>query len=57
MIAMLRPQPDARAVRQPEPPAFGLLGGNLEPLSPPDPLDPLVVDDPARVRSSSAILR
>ena len=25
VIAMLRPQPDARAVRQPQPAAFGLL--------------------------------
>jgi hypothetical protein len=32
---------------QPEPPAFGLFAGNLEPLTPPDALDPLVVDQPA----------
>ena len=43
-----RPQADARAVRQPEPAAFRLLLGNLQPLTPPDPLDPLVVDHPAR---------
>ena len=47
VIAMLGPQPDARAVRQPQPAALGLFGGNLQPLSPPDPLDALVVDDPA----------
>jgi hypothetical protein len=28
--------------------ALGLFRGNLQPLAPPDPLDPLVVDDPAR---------
>jgi hypothetical protein len=27
-----------------------LLSGNLQPLSPPDPLDPLIVDDPSRRR-------
>jgi hypothetical protein len=27
-----------------------LFGGNLQPLSPPDPLDPLVVDHPPRRR-------
>jgi hypothetical protein len=31
---------------QPQTTAFGLLLGNLQPLTPPDPLDPLVVDDP-----------
>jgi hypothetical protein len=35
-----------------------LLLRDLQPLAAPDPLDPLVVDHPARVdRSSSAILR
>ena len=47
---MLRPQPDARAISQPKPAALGLLGGNLQPLSPPDPLNALVVDDPSRRR-------
>ena len=47
VVAVLRPQPDAGSVRQPEPPAFGLFAGNLEPLTPPDALDPLVVDQPA----------
>jgi len=46
MIALLRPQPDARSVGQPEASA---LGRNLQPLTLPDPLDPLVVDDPARL--------
>src|SRR5256714_11546717 len=49
MIAVLRPQPNARSVGQPEPAALGLLMGNLQPLTLPDPLDPLVVDDPARL--------
>jgi len=46
VIAVLRPQPDARSVRQPEPSSFGLLLRNLQPLASPDPLDPLVVDEP-----------
>src|SRR3989449_11413125 len=49
MIAVLRPQPNARSVGQPEPAALGLLVGNLQPLTLPDTLDPLVVDDPARL--------
>src|SRR4051812_12552069 len=44
---MLWPQPDARSVRQPEPSAFGLLPGDLQPLASPNPLDPLIVDEPA----------
>ena len=44
---MLGPQPDARSVRQPEPSAFGLPPGDLQPLASPDPLDPLGVDEPA----------
>src|SRR5262249_57867565 len=47
MIALLRPQPNARSVGQPEPAALGLLMGNLQPLTLPDTLDPLVVDCPA----------
>ena len=47
VVAMLGPQPDARSVRQPEPSAFGLLPGDLQPLASPNPLDPLVVDEPA----------
>src|SRR5256884_7471445 len=49
MIAVLRPQPNARSVGQPEPAALGLLVGNLQPLTLPDTLDRLVVDDPARL--------
>jgi hypothetical protein len=36
---------------QPEPAALGLLLGHLQPLAPPDPLDALVVDHPARGRA------
>jgi hypothetical protein len=49
MIAVLRPEPNARSVGQPEPAALGLLRGNLQPLTLPDTLDPLVVDYPARL--------
>src|SRR5205807_2208827 len=50
VIAVLRPQPDARSVGQPEPASFGLLFiGDLQPLASPDALDPLVVDYPARL--------
>src|SRR5258708_16372933 len=49
MIALLRPQPDARSVGQPEPSALGLLMGDLQPLALPNTLDPLVVDCPARL--------
>src|SRR5262249_25778099 len=49
MIVLLRPQPDARSVGQPEPAALGLLRWDLEPLALPDTLDPLVVDCPARL--------
>src|SRR5215831_4134738 len=49
MIALLRPQPDASSVGQPEPAALGLLMGDLQPLALPDTLDPLVVDCPARL--------
>src|SRR5947199_3083779 len=47
MVAMLRSEPDARSVIQPEPSTLGLPGGDLQPLASPDPLDPLVVDQPA----------
>jgi hypothetical protein len=49
VIAVLRPQPDARSVGQPEPASFGLFIGHLQPLASPDALDPLVVDYPARL--------
>jgi hypothetical protein len=46
---VLGTQPDAESVRQPQPAALGLFVGDLQPLASPDPLDPLVVDDPARL--------
>jgi len=49
MIALLRAQPNARSVGQPEPAALGLLSWDLQPLASPDTLDPLVVDYPARL--------
>src|SRR5262245_26166307 len=49
MIAVLRAQPNARSVGEPEPAALGLLMGNLQPLALPDTLDPLVVDYPTRI--------
>jgi hypothetical protein len=49
VIAVLRSKADARPVRQPEPAVFGLFVGHLQPLASPDPLDALVVDQPARL--------
>ena len=47
MIAVLGPEPDTGAIVQPEAPTLWLPGRNLQPLASPDPLDPLVVDEPA----------
>src|SRR5680860_792978 len=49
VIAVLRSQSDARSVIEPQPPAFRLPPWNLQPLTPPDPFDPLVIDQPARI--------
>jgi hypothetical protein len=49
MIALLRAQPNARSVGQPESTALGLLRWDLQPLASPDTLDPLVVNYPARL--------
>jgi len=49
MVGMLRPQPHARAVVQPEPPPFGLFGRDLQPLASPDPRHPFGVHPPAPV--------
>ena len=51
VVRALGPQPDAGAVRQPEPATLGLLGRNFQSLASPDPLHPLVVDGPARGRA------
>jgi hypothetical protein len=47
MIAVLGPEPDAGSVVEPETAALRLPGWDLQPLASPDPLDPLVVDEPA----------
>src|SRR6478609_2640420 len=49
VVGALGPQPDAGSVIQPQPGALGLPGGDLQPLASPDALDPLVVDQPARL--------
>ena len=43
MVGPLRPQPEARPIIQPRPPALGLLGSHLQPFGPPDALHPLVI--------------
>jgi hypothetical protein len=53
VIAMLRPQADARTIRQPQAAALGLLLGDLQPLMSPNPLDPFVVHNPAGVAQQS----
>ena len=47
VIAVLGPEPDAGAAGQPETTALRLLLGDLQPLASPDPLEPLVIDEPA----------
>ena len=51
MVWPLGTKSNAGSVREPQPAALRLLGGNFQPLAPPDPLDPFVVDDPAGGRS------
>ena len=46
VVGALGPQPEAGAVRQPEPAALGLLLGELEPLAPPSTA-PLSIARPA----------
>ena len=46
VVAVLRPEPDAGAVIEPQTAPLRLAGWDLQPLAPPDPLDPLVVDEP-----------
>jgi hypothetical protein len=47
MVLPLGPKAYAGAIIEPKPPSFGLLLRNLEPLSPPNPLHPLVIHFPA----------
>jgi hypothetical protein len=56
VIAVLWPQSDAGSVIEPQPPAFRLLLGNLQSLTPPDPLDPLVTHQPTRIPQQSGDL-
>ena len=49
MVGILGPQPDAGSVIEPEPAPLRLLLRNLQPLPPPDPLDPLDVHHPAGI--------
>ena len=44
-------QPDTGTIGQPEAALLRLLCRNLEALAPPDPFDPLVVNDPAGGRA------
>jgi hypothetical protein len=46
MVGVLGPQPQAGAIRQPEPPTLGLLLGDLEPFAPPSRV-PLSTAPPA----------
>src|SRR6185295_16753333 len=48
MVGVLRSQTDAGSVVEPQTPAFGLPGRYLQPLTPPDALDALLVHRPAR---------
>ena len=47
VITVLGPEPDTGAVVEPEATALRLPGWDFQPLASPDPLDPLVVDQPA----------
>ncbi len=47
MVRVLGAQTDAGPVGEPQSATLGLPVRNLEPFAPPDPLDPLVVDQPA----------
>jgi len=47
MVAALGSQTDARSVIEPQASALRLPGGDFQPLASPDPLDPLVVNQPA----------
>ena len=46
MVDMPRPETDARSIVEPEPTSLRLLHGNLQPLTAPQALDPLVVQLP-----------
>src|SRR6185503_5869255 len=54
VIGPFRPQSDARAVVEPEPPALGLLLWYFQPFPPPDAVDPLHAHVPALVEEQAA---
>src|ERR1700690_541620 len=56
VVGMLRPQTNAGAICEPEVAPFGLLLRNLQPLTPPDPLDPCVADQPASITQQGSDL-
>ena len=49
MIAMLRSQPDAGAVVEPQPASRLLLPGYFQPLTAPDPLNAITADLPTSI--------
>lgn len=49
MIAMLRPEPDAGSIVQPEPATRLVFPGYFQPLATPDPLDAITADLPTRL--------
>ena len=49
VIRPLRPQPHARSIVEPQPPARLLLLGNLQPFAAPDALHPILAHLPARL--------
>ena len=58
VVAMLRPQPYAGSVIEPEPASRPLFPGYFQPLTAPDPLNPITSNLPARIgkqRSDPAI--
>src|SRR5215468_8756288 len=56
VVRALGSEPNARSVIQPQAGALGLPRGDLQPLASPDPLDPLVVDQPAPESRTGAAL-
>src|ERR1700678_489386 len=49
MVAVRRPQPNARSIVEPQPTAWLLLLRYLQPLAPPDPLHAILAHLPARM--------
>ena len=57
MVAVLRPQADARSIRQPQASSLRLLGWNLQPLTPPIRSTRLSFTSQPALRSRAVILR